>query len=202
ICDSTGDIQERYTYNAFGKRNVFDVDFATKNETEFNWNRAFTGQILDSETGLMLYRNRYYSTELGRFINRDPIGYEGRDINLFRYVYNIPLLAVDSTGQWFTIVIPLLPIIVDVIVDTVIIVATAVAITIATTTIIEAINKPKPTDECDAKFTACLGSSLQSVPGGAYGTSRCMDCRDECKRQGGIWPVSFCRYGKTIDCSF
>ncbi|MDR2409482.1 MAG: hypothetical protein LBE13_15415, partial [Bacteroidales bacterium] len=111
ICDSTGDIQERYTYNAFGKRNVFDVDFATKNETEFNWNRDFTGQILDSETGLMLYRNRYYHTELGRFISRDPIAYFSGDVNIYRYCLNIPLSLVDSHGKWIIPVVAIITII-------------------------------------------------------------------------------------------
>jgi RHS repeat-associated protein len=36
---------------------------------------TFTGRALDAETGLMYYRARYYSTTLGRFISRDPIGY-------------------------------------------------------------------------------------------------------------------------------
>jgi RHS repeat-associated protein len=98
ICDQTGDIQERYTYDAFGKRNVFDADFTAKAGTVFNWDRAFTGQVLDTETGLMLYRNRYYSMELGRFVSRDPIGYRYYDWNLFRYVRNNVFAYIDSTG--------------------------------------------------------------------------------------------------------
>jgi RHS repeat-associated protein len=98
ICDVDGDIQERYAYDAFGKRNIFDASFTAKIGTEFNWNRAFTGQLLDAETGLMLYRNRYYHTELGRFVNRDPIKYGGKDNNLYRYVFNKIIIATDSTG--------------------------------------------------------------------------------------------------------
>jgi RHS repeat-associated protein len=88
ICDANGNIQERYTYDAFGKRNVFDANFTTKTETDFNWNRAFTGQVLDTETGLMLYRKRYYHVGLGKFVSRDTIGYKGKDHNLYRYVKN------------------------------------------------------------------------------------------------------------------
>ncbi|MDR2407486.1 MAG: RHS repeat-associated core domain-containing protein [Bacteroidales bacterium] len=98
ICDSTGDVQERYTYDAFGKRNVFDSNFTTKIGTDFNWNRAFTGQVLDLEIGLMLYRNRYYSTELGRFITRDPIGYNAEDVNIYRYVTNSTSNIQDAMG--------------------------------------------------------------------------------------------------------
>jgi RHS repeat-associated protein len=98
ICDNTGDIQERYTYNAFGKRNVYNAIFVAQIESAFNWNRAFTGQVLDSETGLMLYRNRYYHVELGRFVSRDPIGYDAGDENLFRYVWNQAPLTYDEYG--------------------------------------------------------------------------------------------------------
>jgi RHS repeat-associated protein len=98
ICDATGNVQERYTYDAFGKLNVFDSDFTAKAGTDFNWNRVFTGQVIDIETGLMLYRNRYYHTELGRFVNRDPIKYGGKDNNLYRYVFNKIIIATDPAG--------------------------------------------------------------------------------------------------------
>jgi RHS repeat-associated protein len=98
ICDAIGDVQERYTYDAFGKRNVFDEDFTEKTETEFDWNRAFTGQVLDSETGLMLYRMRYYDAVFGRFVNRDPIEYWAGDINIYRYVNNNPPSYIDLLG--------------------------------------------------------------------------------------------------------
>ena len=36
---------------------------------------GFTGRHLDSETDLYYFRARYYDTEQGRFISRDPAGY-------------------------------------------------------------------------------------------------------------------------------
>ena len=63
--------------------------------------RTFTGQVFDAETGLMLYRNRVYSPTLGRFSVRDPIGYEGRDNNLYRYVKNSPFVFTDCLGLQF-----------------------------------------------------------------------------------------------------
>ncbi|MDR2440277.1 MAG: RHS repeat-associated core domain-containing protein, partial [Planctomycetaceae bacterium] len=98
ICDVSGDIQERYTYDVFGKRNVFNAAFILKVETVFYWNRAFTGQVLDVETGLMLYRNRFYHVELGRFVSRDPIGYDGNDKNVYRYLQNVPIIVGDPLG--------------------------------------------------------------------------------------------------------
>jgi RHS repeat-associated protein len=98
ICDQTGNIQERYTYDAFGKQNIFDANFTTKTTTDFNWNRTFTGQVLDKETGLMLYRNRFYHVGLGRFVVRDLFEYSAGDINIYRYVRNKSIVYRDQEG--------------------------------------------------------------------------------------------------------
>ncbi len=88
VTDSNGVVQERYIYDAFGNVNGLASD----------WNRTFTGQVYDNETGLMLYRNRFYSPELGRFLSRDPIGYEAGDQNVYRYVGNKVATSVDAHG--------------------------------------------------------------------------------------------------------
>jgi RHS repeat-associated protein len=98
LCNAVGNVVERYNYNAFGKRNVFDANFGTKIVSDFNWNRAFTGQVLDRETGMMLYRNRYYHVGVGRFATREPIGFYGDDVNFFRYVFNASIIMVDTLG--------------------------------------------------------------------------------------------------------
>jgi RHS repeat-associated protein len=85
-------------YDAFGKVTWLDSAFATKANSAYNWNRTFTGQVLDAETGLMLYRNRFYHTGLGRFVQRDPIGYEANDVSLYRYVGNGATRWVDPMG--------------------------------------------------------------------------------------------------------
>lgn len=46
----------------------------------------------------MYYRNRMYLSELGRFVSRDPIGYEAGDVSLYRYVGNSPLMHGDPSG--------------------------------------------------------------------------------------------------------
>jgi RHS repeat-associated protein len=100
LCDTSGTVQERYAYDAFGKRNVFDADFTLKNVSDYNWSRAFTGQVLDVETGLMVYRNRFYHTGLGRFLSRDTLGYDDDDDeNVYRYAINKPNSFVDPQGD-------------------------------------------------------------------------------------------------------
>lgn len=85
-------------YDAFGGITWLDTDFSVKSESDYDWNRTFTGQVLDDETGLMLYRMRYYSTALGRFVSRDPIEYQADDENLYRYVWNNSILHIDFDG--------------------------------------------------------------------------------------------------------
>ena len=98
VVDSAGVVQERMKYDAFGKITWLDASFAVKANSAYAWNRTFTGQVFDGETGLMLYRNRYYHTGLGRFLQRDPIGYRAWDVSLYRYVKNTPQFSTDSFG--------------------------------------------------------------------------------------------------------
>jgi len=58
---------------------------------------AFTGRRLDAETGLYYYRARYYKPEIGRFLQTDPIGYEG-GLNMYAYVGNNPIMWTDPFG--------------------------------------------------------------------------------------------------------
>ena len=59
---------------------------------------TYTGRRLDDETGMFYFRNRYYHAQLGRFVSRDPIGYEGSEWNLYEYVDGRPLFALDPDG--------------------------------------------------------------------------------------------------------
>lgn len=59
-------------------------------------NLRFPGHYFDAETGLHYNRFRYYSPELGRYLQSDPIGLAG-GLNVYAYPAN-PLARVDLLG--------------------------------------------------------------------------------------------------------
>ncbi len=99
IADTSGDVQERYRYDAYGKPTFLSGTFGDPSTTSsYSWNVLYTGREYDAGTGLYHYRNRYYHPLLGRFITKDPIEYEG-GINLYEYVGDSPLVFIDPFGE-------------------------------------------------------------------------------------------------------
>jgi RHS repeat-associated protein len=60
---------------------------------------GFQSRERDQETQLNYHRNRYYNSAIGRWISEDPIGFDGGDYNLNRFVGNGPTNATDPEGQ-------------------------------------------------------------------------------------------------------
>jgi len=89
LLDAAGAEQTRYTYDPFGA--VTQSGAASNNPSKF------TGRE-DDGTGLYYYRARYYSPQQQRFISGDPIGFAGRDMNLYAYVGNSPTNLTDPSG--------------------------------------------------------------------------------------------------------
>ncbi len=89
VTDNTGTVQTEYTYEAFGRTTATGAS----NSSSYQ----YTGRENDG-TGLYDYRARYFDPTLQRFIREDPIGFAGRDYNLFAYVKNNLLTKRDPLG--------------------------------------------------------------------------------------------------------
>jgi RHS repeat-associated protein len=93
--DTDGVWIERVAYKPYGEStllvNTGDGKTATGNES------LFQGQRYDAESGLYYYRYRMMSPVLGRFLQRDPLGYVD-GMNLYELERAEPIRLVDPEG--------------------------------------------------------------------------------------------------------
>ena len=99
LADSSGNPVESYQYSLFGRMTVLNAGGNPVQQSGFGSIWTFAGRQWDAETGLMHNRNRTYSAELGRFLQRDPAGYVD-GMNLYAYAGNNPLLFSDPYGLY------------------------------------------------------------------------------------------------------
>lgn len=95
--DSTGKWLEHYEYVPFGAVKIFDGQFNPIVNSAIGNVKFFTGRDFDAETGKYYFRARHYDAGLGRFIQRDPVLFDGGQ-NLYTYIYNNPLTLTDMMG--------------------------------------------------------------------------------------------------------
>ena len=93
-----GRLVERYTYSVTGQVSISDAVGKSLTESTVGNRWMFTGREWLQEVGLYDYRNRVYSADLGRFLQTDPIRFEANDSNLYRYVSNGYIGAIDPFG--------------------------------------------------------------------------------------------------------
>jgi len=87
----SGAVQKSDLYEAFG--NVVSSTGSSSN------NRLSHTKERDSSIGLDNHGRRYFDPEVGRYINRDPIGY-GDGLNVYLYVHNNPINQIDPLGLY------------------------------------------------------------------------------------------------------
>jgi len=96
ITDDDGDVVERRSYEAFGKRR--DVT----GTSPYGSRGDYTGHELDEAFGLINMKARFYDPEIGRFIAPDPIianPTSTQGINPYSYVSNNPATLIDPLGM-------------------------------------------------------------------------------------------------------
>jgi RHS repeat-associated protein len=106
LTTSTATIAERYAYSAYGAPTVCNAS-GTDIGTSTKDNRiTYTGREWDDELVLYHFRARLYDAGVGRFLGRDPIGYDGDSLNIYQFLQTRPLIFVDPTGLYQGPIIP------------------------------------------------------------------------------------------------
>jgi len=98
VTDVNGGLLEWYRYDLQGKPIFYNQSDQQISASAYGVCYLFTGQQWRSELGLYDLRNRFYSPDIGRFLQTDPIGFDGDATNLYRYCGNNPVVRSDSTG--------------------------------------------------------------------------------------------------------
>jgi RHS repeat-associated protein len=120
LLDDTGEVVERYEYDAYGTTHIMDASYNPRTESAYGNPYTFTGRHLDTlDNGNlhhMHYRHRDYDTNRGRFLQHDPLGVNPaggpsnlfdtvlrqytEGLNLYEYVLSSPLQYVDPLGTF------------------------------------------------------------------------------------------------------
>jgi RHS repeat-associated protein len=91
---ASGQTVAHYEYDPFGNIVASSGSRAAANRFRFST------KYQDELTELYYYGYRYYSSSMGRWLNRDPIEEQG-GLNLFGFVQNDPLMLVDVDGRFW-----------------------------------------------------------------------------------------------------
>ncbi len=94
LAGENGGVNERHDYSAFGEQG----SALPAGNTSFLFGGK-VGYYTDARQRLYA-RARHYGPSQGRWMSKDPIGFNSGDYNLYRYVRNNPVDGVDPSGLW------------------------------------------------------------------------------------------------------
>jgi RHS repeat-associated protein len=95
VDSDTGAIAQRLDYDPWGR--------VTQDSNPGFQPFGFAGGLYDPATGLVRFGARDYDPVTGRWMAKDPIGFDGDGANLYGYVLGDPVNALDSrglAGEW------------------------------------------------------------------------------------------------------
>lgn len=87
---ATGVVEQRLDYDELGRV----ISDSAPGFQPF----GFAGGLYDVDTQISHFGARDYDAQIGRWLERDPIGFESGATNLYTYAYNDPINFIDSNG--------------------------------------------------------------------------------------------------------
>ncbi len=101
IADKNGNVIERYSYDAWGKRRDANTWDDLDGSTDVSYGRGFTGHEHLELFALVNMNGRMYDPVLGRFLSADPYTQSPdftQGLNRYSYVFNNPVSFTDPSG--------------------------------------------------------------------------------------------------------
>ena len=97
LTNKNGKINQRFRYDAHGQFRTLSASYDVSNNPS-RYRFLFTGREWLGAVRLNDHRNRYYSPSLGCWTSTDPIGFDGDEGNLYRFVRNSSPNYSDAFG--------------------------------------------------------------------------------------------------------
>ncbi|MFA5902497.1 MAG: RHS repeat-associated core domain-containing protein [Desulfobacula sp.] len=94
LTDVNGNVIDTYAYDEYGK--MCNSTGSTKNPFKYVGRYG----VMYEGNDFYFMRARYYCANTGKFLSKDPIGFEGGDWNLYAYGGGNPLLSIDPDGKF------------------------------------------------------------------------------------------------------
>lgn len=124
ITDTSGNVVERYVFDPYGDRTIYDASWTVQSTSSYSWPIGHQGLMLDQECGLICNRERTLISPLGRFLQRDLPLLPGLDresngaaqlgvrtlqyrdgMNLYELERSAPVSRTDASGRYSALVI-------------------------------------------------------------------------------------------------
>jgi len=91
VTDNYGAIVDAIAYDGYG-------NITTQTDADYRGRYTWSGREIEVEIGLQFNRARFYDPKMGRWISKDPMGFDAGDSNLYRYLNNSPTNGIDPSG--------------------------------------------------------------------------------------------------------
>ncbi len=96
IASSNGNVLQRFQYDAYGARTVFDASWTAAADA-YSFQYGHQGGKIDAVTDYIHFRYRELNTAQMRWMQEDPIGYADT-MNVYRAIGSNPLIDQDPYG--------------------------------------------------------------------------------------------------------